>query len=195
MDKLPTQDQMCGFKEPGKYISNIYRRLFGIVVYKSWGEIFELDVLLSVCEFSTIVELGTGFGATAAFLGTHSVISGADVYTYDNSPMVTDKVQNLFNRIGVKYEVLDIFENEEKIANLIQRDGRTLLYCDNGDKVREMKLWGKYLKKDDVVLIHDYPEEVPQRAIDETCEMHGLIPFVEDWHKGHVTSHRAMIKE
>jgi len=142
MNNFANQDQMVGIKEEKKYISNIYRKLFGIVVYKSWGEIFELELMLNNLNFSTIIELGTGFGATAVFLGAHSFSTKAKVFTFDNKEMATEQTKLLFCALDVRYSIIDIFDSESLIAYLIERPGRTLLYCDNGDKIAEMKLWG-----------------------------------------------------
>jgi len=192
---LPKQSEIVGSKEVGKYINGIYRKMFGVVVYKSWAEMFQLEGLLNYYPCSTIVELGTGYGATAILLGVHSFMRGSKVFSYDDKPTVTEPVQKLFDAIDVTFEVMDIFENVEKIGILVARPGRTLLYCDNGDKSKELKIWGEYLKVGDIVLVHDYPEEVAQTTLDEACILHNLEPFEEDWFKEYCCSHRALIKK
>ena len=191
---LPKQTEIAGSKEVGKYISGIYRKMFGVTVYKSWGEMFQLEGLLNVYPCDTIVELGTGYGSTAILLGVHSHMTGTKVFTFDDKPTVTDKVQKLFDSIGVIFEVMDIFQNEEKIAKLIARLGRTLLYCDNGNKAEELKIWGAYLKKGDIALVHDYPEEIKQEDLDEASSKHNLISFEQEWFEEGISSHRALVK-
>lgn len=193
-DNLPKQSAIAGTKEIGKYIAGIYRKSFGVVVYKSWGELFQLEGLLNEYPCSTIVELGTGYGATAILMGVHSHMTGAKVFTYDDKQTVTDKVQALYDAIGVTFEVIDIFVNVKKIAELITRPGRTLLYCDNGDKSKELEIWGAYLKPGDIALVHDYPEEITQATLDKACSMHGLVPFEQAWFENGISSHRALIK-
>jgi len=191
---LPKQSGIIGSKQPGKYIEGIYRKMFGVVIYKSWAEIFQLEALLNEYPCSTIIELGTGFGSTTIFLGAHSFMKGAKVFSYDDKPTVTEPVQKIFDALDVTFEVIDIFENEKKIIDLINRPGRTLLYCDNGDKSKELSIWGYHLKKGDIALVHDYPEEIPQYILDEAIDLYGLEPFEEEWFSEQCASHRALIK-
>jgi cephalosporin hydroxylase len=191
---LPNQSEMAGYKPVGKYIDGIYRQMFGVVVYKSWAEMFQLEVLLNTYSFSTIIELGTGFGATAILLGVHSHMRGAKVFSYDNKPTVTPPVQRLYDALGVTFEVMDIFENVAKIAELIRLPGRTLLYCDNGDKSKELEIWGKYLKSGDIALVHDYPEEITDATLDRVCSLGNLARFQEEWFKSYCSSHRAVVR-
>jgi len=193
--ELPKQTEIIGSKEEGKYISGIYRKMFGVVVYKSWGEMFQIEALLNAVKFSNIIELGTGYGSTAILMGVHSHMTGAKVFTYDDKPTVTAEVQKLYDAIGVEFEVIDIFENEKKIADLITRPGRTLLYCDNGNKNKELQMWSYYLKPGDVALVHDYPEETFQTILDEVSKLYNMSPFCQDWFESHCCSHRALIKE
>ena len=48
-----------------------------------------------------------------------------------------------------------------EIKSLISQPKKTLLLCDGGDKETEFKLFSRYLKTGDVVMLHDY-EETPE---------------------------------
>jgi len=191
---LPLQSQINGERIIGKYITNIYRKMFGVTIYKSWSEIFQLEGLLNEYTFSNIVELGTGFGSTTIFLGVQGHLKGIKVYGFDNKPLAPN-VQKLLDAIGTVFECVDIFTKVDEIANLIKRPGRTLLYCDNGDKAKELEIWGAYLKPGDVVLVHDYTEEIKDADLDKACQKYNMERFEKEWFASYSCTHVALIKK
>ncbi len=67
-------------------------------------------------------------------------------------------------KIAPKYHVNflegDVFDPSivVKVSNFIQHY-RAMIFCDNGDKLREVELYAKILKKGDLLLAHDHPGE------------------------------------
>jgi len=49
---------------------------------------------------------------------------------------------------------MDIFSNIETIAGLIKP--KTLILCDNGNKIKEVRSFGPQLRSDCVIMAHDY---------------------------------------
>ena len=58
------------------------------------------------------------------------------------------------------HETADVFEIEAKIAGLIKSDGITIVFCDGGNKVKELEVFSKYIKKEDFIAVHDWGTEV-----------------------------------
>ena len=56
---------------------------------------------------------------------------------------------------------MDAFEKStiEKIQKYIQEPGKTLVFCDGGNKKREFNLFAKYLKVGDIIMGHDYAKD------------------------------------
>jgi len=46
----------------------------------------------------------------------------------------------------------------QNIKNLINSKGKTLILCDGGNKINEFNLYCKFLKKDDVIMVHDFSD-------------------------------------
>lgn len=116
-----------------------------------------------------IVELGTGhFGLTAIF---HETNLDIEIHSFDSVNYIdradlagrglTDKELTIFkNKVfedgKTKFYVEDILTENPKVVELLKRPEKKLLYCDNGDKVKELSLYTKYLSKWDILGIHDY---------------------------------------
>ncbi|HUX56051.1 MAG TPA: hypothetical protein VMV77_03695 [Bacteroidales bacterium] len=95
-----------------------------------------------------IIEFGTGAGD---FIAIIRKLGTFDIYSYDL----------YFDYIiveGIIYDKIDIFENEQSISDLF-KTGNILLLCDNGDKIREVCTFAKYLKTGDVIMAHDYADD------------------------------------
>lgn len=95
-----------------------------------------------------IVELGTGDGEFTAILRKLGIF---DIHSFDiqQGNIVTP---------GVTYYKLDIFEAKEGIINLFGIN-KILLLCNNGNKIREVNTFAKYLKSGDVIMAHDYADD------------------------------------
>lgn len=102
-------------------------------------------------SFSRIIEIGTDFGGLTNLLADLNISKGIDIYTYDINP---DRFVSHNDKIIFSNE--DVFSIEEKIADLISSEGRTLLLCDGGNKRKEFAVFHKFLKSGDVIMAHDY---------------------------------------
>lgn len=107
-------------------------------------------------EFSRIIEIGTDVGGLALFLHKNKN-ENCDLISYD--------IDKSFNKVsdsyGIDFRLGDCFSNDthNEIKQLIlDKSKRVLLLCDGGDKNREFNLFSQYLKKDDVIMCHDYSE-------------------------------------
>ena len=107
-----------------------------------------------------IVELGTGYGGTSLFLGSCICGRGGKVLTIDIAPNMEFGYAT-WNLLAPKYNVSflqrDCFQPEtvQEISNFI-KNHRALVFCDDGDKKREVPLYVEILKKDDLLMAHDY---------------------------------------
>jgi hypothetical protein len=64
----------------------------------------------------------------------------------------------VFKRLGVDMRVGDVRHEfvEAEIGAEMQREGVTVLLCDGGNKINEVRTFSDYLKPGDYVLAHDY---------------------------------------
>jgi len=112
------------------------------------------------------LELGTGMGGFAVLLGIAGKINNFEVFTFTNRSLLLSEVQNaqifdIYKNLSVNFIYGDIStDSTQKIEELIQASGCTVLLCDGGDKPREFNFFAPYLKKGDYILAHDFQDSV-----------------------------------
>lgn len=103
-------------------------------------------------EVSAIVELGTCTGGMSLWLADHA---GCRVLTFDRyepEPFPDDRVV---------FEQLDVFNDGLVVAARMRGLPRPLLlYCDNGDKPREVLAFTPLLRPGDFLAVHDFGQEI-----------------------------------
>lgn len=138
------------------------------------GVVEAFHELLSVVKPSRIIELGTGFGGLTVFFGLYGYCHECDVITYDNDPK-DEAAINLIVFLGVERYILDLFSIAGQLSERIAEPGKTILICDNGNKVREVNTFAGALKSGDVIMAHDYYEFMTQDPSvlgrDTVCEI------------------------
>jgi hypothetical protein len=116
-----------------------------------------------------IIELGTGDGEFTNILFS-LMKNRTDQFNIHSFDLYRDKAPNAPGC----YHKMDIFKNEDFIANIIHKPVSILLLCDNGDKIREVTMFAKYLKRGDVIMAHDYAydrESFNRLKYWRTCEI------------------------
>ena len=101
--------------------------------------------------FERVVELGTQNGGFTIFLSRLF----KKIITFDNKSI--GKTLETFKRFkNIHFIETNIFQNIEYIGSQISNEGKTLLLCDNGNKIKEVAIFTKYLKTGDFIMAHDY---------------------------------------
>ena len=110
-------------------------------------------------DYKRLIEFGTYKGAMSVFFLLWSMTRKADFKTYDTAAHKFNRLA-YFLKLPLYFRKLDIFEHEKEIGELIAKLGMSIVYCDNGDKSRELKVFSKYLKKGDLIGVHDWGTEL-----------------------------------
>jgi len=89
-------------------------------------------------------------------------------YTYDcgDHPKPKD--------IMPHFQRADIFKIKKQIGKIIQKEGRTIIFCDNGDKPKEFNTFVPYMKKGDVIAVHDWGTEIFIEDVRDGCREYNL---------------------
>ena len=115
-------------------------------------EYFQVAVIPDV-----IIELGTDNGSFSEIIYKlrKEINNDFDFVTVDTKP----RPDLLSVEDNIWFQQMDIFKNIDKIGRLVQE--KTLILCDNGNKIEEV--WGlvPYMKKDCVIMAHDYFKDAP----------------------------------
>jgi cephalosporin hydroxylase len=104
-----------------------------------------------------IIELGTSWGGVTLIL--HECNIEAELHSYDiECPRKPNR--NLFNN-NVNFHLKDILSSPLKeIIDLCSDKRRKILYCDNGNKIKEVQMYGSKLNIGDIMGIHDWDKEI-----------------------------------
>lgn len=105
-------------------------------------------------DFDLVIELGTQHGGFTVFLSERFYT----VATFDHT-VYEKTLLKLVEYVNIDFIQMDIFKNVEVIERLIKANERVLLLCDNGNKIKEVNTFAKYLKPGDVIMAHDYARD------------------------------------
>jgi hypothetical protein len=153
-------------KEWQKYMETTSMSHYGLKIQQTPLAILKINQLLSGNNLARIIEIGAGDGGLSFLLALNCRIKGLEFHSYD----IHDKGANIkeLRLITDGFEVKDVIFNEEnvkEVASLIQKPGQTLCVFDAGKKV-EFNIYAKYLKPNDLCMLHDFARDV------ETFEQH-----------------------
>jgi len=181
-------------KQPPGMLEIMAQHLFGAVMGQTFPALFIFEWLLNFYPVEQIVEIGTGCGGLTVYLQTQANIRGLDFVTYDarmrlddkNNRIIANKPINMKKYIN--YRTGNVFEKD--VRNEVRETLKkkvTLLYCDNGNKPREMKTFVPYCLKGSVVGTHDWNG---QFGIEGMIKEHKMELLFEDICKEGMTKMR-----
>jgi predicted O-methyltransferase YrrM len=106
-------------------------------------------------DFDLIIEIGTYTGGFAIWLNNNKK-EDCKFITYEiNDSIIKIPLENPAYKC---IRISDCFSNESisELSEMISQKGRVLFLCDGGNKIDEFKIYSKLLKKNDVIMMHDY---------------------------------------
>lgn len=123
------------------------------LVFDLWEKVF------ANIEFARIIEFGSYKWGMSLFFYLFCLQRRAEFYAYDIGKFSPTRV---IRELGITkhFRMIDIFSIEDEIGKIIKKEGKTIVYCDGGDKARELEVFSKYLKKGDIIAVHDWGTEV-----------------------------------
>jgi len=125
------------------------------------------EKLLTPLKFKRFFEIGTALGNTSVYFKLFCVNKGAQFYTYDFAKInkrSNTPVQN-FIQLEKDYYMVDVFKESQQICSTIARPGRSIVFCDGGDKPHELRTFGPALKKGDIIACHDWGRAIKDEWI------------------------------
>lgn len=134
------------------------------------------DKVLRATQFRRIIELGTANGNFSLYLYLWCIGRGADFYTMDIMKSWHNGNRILKDKLDFEshFYNIDIFEKQEDIKTLIQGEGKTILICDNGNKIKEFKTFAPMLKAGDLISVHDWDTEISEVDTRGICSLMNL---------------------
>ena len=144
-----------------------------------------------------IVELGTHTGGFTVCLRKMAAPKTLQEYiTLDVADYREYKAD--FEELNIDFRQGDTFNESvlRVLASEVAKPGRTVVLCDNGNKVLEFNLFATYLKPGDFIFAHDYAHsreyfethiknkirnwlEIEYQDIEAAAKQNGLYPFMQ----------------
>ena len=108
-----------------------------------------------------VVEIGTGRGAFSLFHKAQAEQRGHRFNTFDIRRCLHHK------RLGHCWHVCNVFAERDYFSRFLSGYGKTLLFCDGGNKPLEVNTFGPMLHPGDVIAAHDWGCEIRWTQITE----------------------------
>lgn len=140
----------------------------GYPIQQCWADLAIWERFFNQYKVASMVELGTGHcGMSLFFLlqCTQREINYTTVDIYENSKLAWTLAERLHLR--EHFSKTDVFAEEGRICRMLHEATKPLLlYCDNGDKPREVKTFVPELAPGDYVAVHDWGSEIKASDMD-----------------------------
>lgn len=128
-----------------------------------------------------VVELGTDRGGFGAFLADLVAAWGGAVHTFDIEPKFQPSL--LADFPNLRFYQADVLgtgpvgpaARHPEVVSLIAQP-RVLLYCDNGNKQREVELYAPLLQEGSLLGVHDYNTEIMAEWVEPFVAALGYEP-------------------
>ncbi len=116
------------------------------------------------------IELGTLHGGLT--MGIMEGCSDVEIHSFDYKRSLSPGLSLIFFDNGVTCHRANLMleKPSEDLVNLLteNKHRRKILYCDNGDKIKEVNTYAKYISPGDLIGCHDWLFEIGPNEIEET---------------------------
>lgn len=131
------------------------------------------DIIGNNPQIKSIIEIGTGYGASTIVLGLYGIKNKISVLTVDINSELSKPVWPIFDVLHVQHYHEDCFSNNtiSKIDNII-KNRPTYIICDGGDKPKEFNFWVPRIPINSIISAHDWQAAISMEDIKKVVENH-----------------------
>jgi len=152
--------------------------------------LMDMKRIISLYGPTLILDFGTYSGGTVAVF--HDACPYAEIHTYDNNQRKVEPIKIKNDRIH--YHIEDILNTQsEELVNFLKSKEKKFIYCDNGNKPKEMNTFVPLLNSGDLIGVHDWNKEINNKDISELLDI--LSPVEHEWFEGNNWLTRFWIKK
>ena len=134
----------------------------GVPMAQQWVDLIVWEGLLNDNpEIGGIVEIGTFKGGFSLYLAAQAEARDIFFRTYDVLPpevRVPGFVQ------------LDVFAHADAVGAHLSRHEPLVLFCDGGNKARELRTFSEFLSPESLIVVHDWETEFLRKDVPENVE-------------------------
>jgi len=133
----------------------------GCSMQQMWADLAVWERFLNKRHIRSLIELGTGHCGMAVFLSLQCLNRGMNFLTCDiyRNSRLDDFVPELIG-LGDHFMQADVFASPHLVSKLQRAERPLVLFCDNGDKPREVQTLVPMLHVGDYVAVHDWGSEI-----------------------------------
>lgn len=141
----------------------------------------EIAAILSPHKPRIVVELGTDEGGFSGWLADLVLPWGGQVFTFDLAAKFKPSLlKDCKNLRFVRGDVLGTgpvgpAARHREVSALVRQPG-VFLYCDNGNKQREVELYAPLLQVNSILGVHDYNTEIMGSWVEPHVAALGYVP-------------------
>ncbi len=164
---------------------------------QTFNAFFIWEKLLCKLDFKRFIELGTALGNMSVYFKLFCINRNAKFYTYDfgrKNNITGTPVQKFVDLKGSCNKV-DIFVYAKEIKEIISKPGITIILCDGGDKVHELRTFAPSLKKGDIIACHDWGRDIKTSIIQPEINKYNLKELLQKERKELNTATGIFIKK
>ena len=149
--------------------------LFGVQILQQWADLAALGLFLNRCHLRGIAEIGTYKGGLSLYLLAQAMSDGARFITFDivRHPELDGEPHKSFGLDAHLVEA-DIFGRGRDVLLdflSVEDNHPLLLYCDGGNKPREVQMFTEFLSSNDYIAAHDWGMEILDSDIEPVAHL------------------------
>ncbi len=148
--------------------------------------------VLSDSKVEQIFELGTGVGGLSLYFKLWSNMNKATLWTYDQKDIVPTHIKGI---LSDSLKRIDLWTAIPAIGEQIKNGGKTLVFCDNGDKPKEYAALVPFLKVGDIIGAHDWDNEIKDADVAAINELYQLEEWRKEINDSTLTNIKVFIKK
>jgi len=173
-------------KEYNKDISFVRSTFLGRPMTVSFASLYLFEKVLLEYPVKRIVEFGTWKGNLSLYLYLYCLSEDAEFYTYDiyrfSSYYDEEKKDLLKEKLEFEkhFRRADVFKSATEIKEFLQQAGRSFLFCDNGKKTQEFITFAPFLKRGNIMGVHDWGTEVHIHQVEQVIKDNNLVFIFEE---------------
>ncbi len=136
-------------------------------------------IILDNPQISSIIEIGTGYGALTTVFGLWGIKNDISVLTIDKQNIHNEKI---FSKLNIEYLQDDEFGPtvEKRILEVINNKP-TWIYCDGGNKVKEFQKFASLIPPTSIISAHDLGVEFREEIDAAPLIPNTVIPYKKEY--------------
>jgi hypothetical protein len=135
------------------------------LIYPVFEEFFKIN------KFDKMIEIGTAYAGFSLFLEDLTKKDGTKIISYDIMPIenmpfheaspnkrIEKSKYVLESSIDFRIKNTYTQEVQQEIKDIIHSSGRCAVFCDGGNKPKELNIFANIIKSGDFIFAHDYAQ-------------------------------------